>query len=346
MMKTVLTFLLVLLLFPAAATAQEYNIPDTVPLTINLREEPRGFEGPLYQYALVLDNSWTVDSVYRQLEPFIAPDIRSKKQVELTREHLHYQHPGFPLRGGNARNHAELVHQIDIPRREALENQALFALEALGWGEDLWVQALMTMDERLAATTAYQPHLVEGNRKVIAWLFPQGTQYVATAGRSLGGYPLAIYMENEKDDYFVSNLAEFALDGDGNILAATMGKPWRVVATSPIEQPLMPWQGCIPLLVENGKRYWGEHGIREHNYPTSITQFTKSRYELIAIEPIYVVRNLDNGRFVAMPAWECTVKVNQYTMFNENGRQQFQRDDLHTVRFFTYVFNALTGESS
>ena len=49
-----------------------------------------------------------------------------------------------------------------------------------------------------------------------------------------------------------------------------------------------------------------------------------------------MVRNLTMAA-LAMPAWECTVKVNQYTMFNENGRQQFQRDDLHTVRFFTYV---------
>ncbi len=347
MMKTVLTFLLVLLLFPAAATAQEYNIPDTVPLTINLREEPRGFEGPLYQYALVLDNSWTKEGLLKQIEPFLAPGIRSIQQVDMGREYFYYQHPDMPIYSGNATSLAEPMQQQGILVRKDLEAHMFSLLEALHWGDNPWVQGLLHTDEWSDYWDhVYHPQVLRAYREYIRQEYPAGTTYLAAVGRCLGGYPLTEYMENMRDDYFVSNTAGFVLDETGQVLQAAIPRPWRITDTRRIEQPLLTWQQCIPLLEEQCAYLWGKNGIRLHSETDPDFTQTQTSGELVDIQPVYVVRNLRNGRFVAMPAWQMSVIVHTVAQYTPQKQSEKGFPDVKGTRRYTYVYNALTGAPS
>lgn len=327
--------------------AEALEIPEGVPLTLRLEQEPRGFEGPLSQY-VVIRRSWTREDFYQRLRPYIAPGFQNLEQAMAGGERCYYQSsfgPDAKEHDGSPMDLMEPVRQVAVPARSALAAPCIQGLRALGFGDGLWLQGLMTIDEWLESKATYQPAYRDFTRKFSYEDNPPEALYYAAVGQSLAGYRLAVQIAEASESHSAENLCSFLLDKDGLILRANMVSPLEIIGQTPAAQRVLSWRECVPKLIESRREYWGENGEVSWDYPFSPLIRTKSSYELIAAEPVYMLRNLDDGRYQALPAWQFTLRQHEYLLYTQEHQQRYGGSrELNTVRYEDVVISALQEE--
>ena len=330
MLRLVTALMLLCLLVPGS-WAQAKN-----PYTLNLQEQPLQHPQPDCQYLMtpdVMDAQTAYDLIKAHLSSSHAG------QHEVIRTDGDAFQFGYDSKYQTAWQNPEFLYLPllrDLESDETILQISRQALTQLEWAAEPRLHTAISLsdvlqimgeDEVLKEKTVWLQH---GNSdpEVMFVVYQQ----------TLEGLPLALNLENQSEQHFHRNLAGFTLDREGRLISGSIRHPWIIVEKSPLPAPIKSWQEAHQDLQDHFRQHLPPQG--EYEFLDKDRQPVKAslKGEVVKISPCFVVHKLENGNYLALPAWSFLI----------HGWEQYQHVDrlVTSEGYFVLTVNAVTGEVS
>ncbi len=324
-------FVLVIMLVVPSSLAQAKS-----PFSLKLQEQPIKHPSPEWQYLMtpiVMNEKETYDT----LVPFMSPDhVNRHEIIRVDPDAFEFGYKSMYQTAYQNLDYlyfSQLRKQVNDPMQTLLTFQAL---QDMKWSENLHLLISISLSEILDIMNSNV--VLESG---VAWTKrgnPDANVRFVVYQQTLGGLPLSVKLENPSENHYHQNIAGFTTDGNGRLVSGSIRHPWKIIDRSKLSENIKSWEAALDDLQSYFKKSLPENGQFDFlDQDQEVVNVTIGG-EIESISPCFVVRNLDNGNYLALPAWSFLI----------HGWEHYQHVDklVTSEGYFVLTVNAVTGEVS